>query len=158
MSFNHFLNESRNPKLELLPKELLPKDTKYIDYFELGLKDLDSSASDIFTFLENHNLIRIESDDVWEVMCKSKEPINPADAIFSMVAYKIKEWLQEKTNKIGVKVQKLGYISFNYEHDDDLDGISYVEELLGLEDYGYIEEGKLKPLDKNSNYKAQFNY
>ena len=38
--------------------------------------------------------------DVWEVMCKSKEPINPADAIFSMVAYKIKEWLQEKPTKL----------------------------------------------------------
>ena len=38
------------------------------------------------------------------------------------------------------------------------DYLNAMEELLGLDDYGYVDEGKLKPLDKNSGYKGKFNY
>lgn len=62
--------------------------------------------------------------------------------------------LSEKSNEI----TEQSLINGEYEHDDDLDGMSYLEELLGLDDYGYVDEGKLKPLDKNSGYKGKFNY
>lgn len=159
MNFLNFLNESKGiEKAKILPKKLLPKAKSY-DYYDLGVENLDTSGTSVLEFLEKHKLIKIEHDDVWNLMRTSEEPIDPSSVIFSMVAYCLKEWLQENHPYIGATIdEKYQYISINYEHDDDLDGMTYLEELLGLDDYGYVEEGKLKPLDKNSGYKGKFNY